>query len=239
MSVLNDAFVWLNDPLNWQGTDGVPHRAAEQLQITAVAVGVGALIALPVAFLMGHFRRGGGLVVTLSNLTRAVPTFGLLVLFAASPIGFGNRATTVALTLFAIPPLLANAYTGIRGVDPDIVESARGMGLSELQVLRRVEVPLALPLVAAGFRTAVIQVVATAPLAALVGGGTLGVLISNGFGQQDYGQVLAGGILVAALAVLLELALLGVQRLVTRRVEGRRRTAAPRAVEPADAVPVL
>ncbi len=217
MSTLSDAIVWLNDPQNWQGTDGVPHRVSEQLAITAIAVGVGALVALPVAFLMGHRGRGGGAVVVLSNLSRAVPTYGLLVLFAGTSVGFGNPAATVALVFFAVPPLLANAFTGIRGVDRDVLEAARGMGLSELQVLLRVEVPLALPLIVAGVRTAAVQVIATAPLSALVGGGTLGVVIRSGFGTQRYGQVVAGGILVALLALLTEAVLLGVQRLVTLR----------------------
>ncbi len=235
VSTFDEALVWLNDPLNWQGPQGILALAGEQLGITAVAVGVGALVALPLAFALGHTGRGGGFVVATSNVSRAVPTFALLVVFASTAIGFGNRATTVALVFFAIPPLLANAYTGVRGVDPEVVEAARGMGLSELQVLARVEVPLAVPLVAAGFRTAAVQVVATAPLAALVGGGTLGAIINNGFGNQAYGQVLAGGILVAALALLVELAFVLLQRAVTPG----RRSARPRRrpVEAGDAVP--
>ena len=236
MSAVNDAVVWLNDPLNWKGPQGIPALALEQLGITAVAVGVGALVALPLAFVLGHYGRGGGFVVATSNVSRAVPTFALLVVFASTAIGFGNRATTVALIFFAIPPVLANAYTGIRGVDREVVEAARGMGLSELQVLTRVEAPLAVPLVAAGFRTAAVQVVATAPLAALVGGGTLGAIINNGFGNQNYGQVLAGGLLVAVLALLVEAAFVLLQRaLAPRRRSSRVRT---RPVEPADAVAV-
>jgi ABC-type proline/glycine betaine transport system permease subunit len=117
MSAVSDAVVWLNDPLNWKGPQGIPALALEQLGITAVAVGVGALVALPLAFVLGHYGRGGGFVVATSNVSRAVPTFALLVVFASTAIGFGNRATTVALIFFAIPPVLANAYTGIRGVD--------------------------------------------------------------------------------------------------------------------------
>jgi osmoprotectant transport system permease protein len=215
VSAIGDAVVWLNDPLNWQGREGIPNLALDQLQITAVAVGVGALVALPVALVLGHYGRGGGVVVALGNLTRAIPTYALLTIFASSPIGFGNRATTVALMVFAVPPILANTYTGIRQVDRDIVESARGMGLSEGQLLRRVEVPLAVPLIAAGFRTAVVQVLATATLSAFVGGGTLGLIITNGFGTQDYGKVIAGGVLVAALAVLVDLLLGAVERAVT------------------------
>ena len=215
MSVLHDAYVWLNDPLNWQGPQGVPHLTFEHLQITAAAVAIGAVVALPLALWLGHTGRGGGFTVVLSNVSRAVPTLALLVIFATTTIGFGDRATILALGLFAIPPLLTNAYVGMRGVDPDVVEAARGMGMGPLALLLRVELPLALPLLAAGFRTAVVQVVATATLAAYVGGGGLGVIINNGFGEQDQGQVVAGGILVASLAVIAELLLAYGQRVVT------------------------
>ena len=236
MSALGDAVTWLNDPLNWQGAEGVPTLALKQLRITAVAVGVGACIALPVAALLGHYRRGGGFVVATSNVSRAVPTLALLIVFASTAVGFGDRATTVALVFFAIPPLLANTYTGVRGVDADVVESARGMGLSERQVILRVELPLAVPLIAAGLRTAAVQVVATAPLAALVGGTTLGLVITSGFANQDYGKVVAGGILVAALAVLTEVVFVLLQRAVTPRRRSVRAT--PDPVEATDAVPV-
>jgi osmoprotectant transport system permease protein len=228
MSDLHDAIVWLNDPLNWKGRDGVPYLTYEHLYISFLAVLLAALVALPVALTLGHLRRGGGFTVTVSNVSRAVPTLALLTVFAVTPIGFGNRATIIALALFAIPPLLTNTYVGVRGVDADVVEAARGMGMSERSVLLRVELPLALPLVAAGFRTAAVQVVATATLAALVGGGGLGTIINSGFGQQDTGQIIAGGILVAALAVIVELLLALVQAAVTparqRRRLGRRVT---------------
>jgi osmoprotectant transport system permease protein len=123
----------------------------------------------------------------------------------------------VALTLFALPPLLTNAFVGVRGVDADVVEAARGNGMSGWQVLRRVELPLALPLLAAGVRTAAVQVVATATLAAYVGGGGLGRFIADGFGQADPAQTAAGGLLVAALALSVELCLGFVQRRLTPR----------------------
>ncbi|MGZ4596834.1 MAG: ABC transporter permease [Actinomycetes bacterium] len=237
MSVLDQALVWLNDPLNWQGRNGVPYLTWEHVYISAMAVGLGALVALPLALFLGHTGRGGGLTVVITNVSRAIPTLALLTVFAATAIGFGNRATILALAVFAVPPLLTNTYIGVRGVDADIVEAARGMGLSESSILRRVELPLALPLVAAGFRTASVQVVATAGLAALVGGGGLGTIINNGFGQQDQGEIVAGGILVALLALLTEGTLALVQRAVTpgrtRRV--RRRTG-PKPREAADAV---
>ena len=189
MSLVGDTVAWLLDGSHWTGTDGVPARTLEHVQVSVTAVVLAAVLALPLAFLLGHTRRGGGLVGGLSNASRAVPTFAVLVLLAATPVGFGNRATVVALVLFAIPPLLTNAYVGVRDVDPEVLEAARGMGMTGMQVLRRVELPLALPLVAAGVRTAAVQVVATATLAAYVGGGGLGRLIAEGSPDQLIAQV--------------------------------------------------
>ncbi|HSR21911.1 MAG TPA: ABC transporter permease [Candidatus Eisenbacteria bacterium] len=236
MNILHEAFVWLNDPLNWHGPQGVPYLTYQHLYISGAAVLLAALVALPLALALGHTGRGGGFTVVLTNVSRAVPTLALLTIFAVTPIGFGNPATILALAVFAIPPLLTNAYVGVRGVDSDIVEAARGMGLSGRAVLVKVELPLALPLIAAGFRTAAVQVVATATLAALVGGGGLGVIINTGFAQQNQGQIVAGDLLVAALAVLTEAVLALVQRSVT---PGRVRRRSARNVRKAsDAVSV-
>jgi osmoprotectant transport system permease protein len=157
-----------------------------------------------------------------------VPTLALLTLFAVSPIGFGDRATTIALALFAIPPILTNTFVGFRGVDADVREAARAMGMSRGQVIGRVDLPLAMPLVMTGIRTAAVQVVATAGLAALVGGGGLGQIINLGFGQQNYGEMIAGAVLVAALALLTEGVLVVVAILV---VPGPRRRVRPGAVQ--------
>jgi osmoprotectant transport system permease protein len=207
MSVWHDAVVYLNDPFNWTSTNGILDLLGQHLRISVVAVAVAMVIAIPVGALLGHTGRGGGFTVALSNVSRAVPTLALLTLFAVTPIGFGPRATTIALALFAIPPILSNTYVGFREVDPDVVEASRAMGLSGRQVLVQAELPLAAPLLMTGVRTAAVQVVATTTLAALVAGGGLGRIINLGFGQQDYGVVLAGAILVAALAVLTELLL--------------------------------
>lgn len=215
MDLLREAFVWLNDPLNWQGTHGVPYLTYEHLWISFLAVALAALVALPVALWLGHVGRGGGFTVVVSNVSRTVPVLALLTVFAASGVGFGNKPTILALAVFAVPPLLTNAYVGIREVDRDVVEAARGMGLSGLSVLLRVELPLAVPLLVAGLRTAAVQVVATATLAALVGGGGLGTIINDGFGQQDRPQIMAGGLLVAAVALLVEGLLALLQRRVT------------------------
>jgi osmoprotectant transport system permease protein len=207
MSVWQDAVVYLNDPYNWTRTNGILDLLGQHLTISAVAVAAAMVIAIPVGALLGHTGRGGGFTVALSNVSRAVPTLALLTLFAVTPIGFGPRATTIALALFAIPPILSNTYVGFREVDRDVVEASRAMGLSGRQVVVQAELPLAAPLLMTGVRTAAVQVVATTTLAALVAGGGLGRIINLGFGQQDYGVVLAGAILVAVLAVMTELLL--------------------------------
>lgn len=224
MSLVGDTGRWLADDENWSGPGGVPARLLEHVTVSVSAVVIAAVLALPLAFWLGHTGRGGTLVVGLSNASRAVPTFAVLVLLVATPVGFGDRATVVALVLFAVPPILTNAYIGVRDVDRDVREAARGMGMSGRELLRRVEAPLALPLVAAGLRTASVQVVATATLAAYVGGGGLGRFVADGFGRADPAMTAAGGVLVAALALVTELVLGAVQRRVTpgpRRVRRR------------------
>lgn len=236
MTLFNEAFVWLNDPLNWTGRAGVPFLTFEHLYISFGAVLLAAAAVVPLALVLGHRGTGGGFPVVVTNVSRAIPTLALLIVFAATGIGLGNRSTVIALAVFAAPPLLTNTFVGVRGVDRDVVEAARGMGLSEWRILRSVELPLAVPVIAGGFRTAAVQVVATATLAALVGGGGLGTIINSGFGQQDRGQIIAGGLLVAALALVTEGVLALVQRAVT---PGRaRRWARGRTRDAADAVAV-
>jgi osmoprotectant transport system permease protein len=216
MSLLSDTGVWLGDLAHYRGVDGVPHRLAEHLTLTGIAVGVAALVALPIGLLLGHLRRGGTVVTAVANASRAVPTLGVLIVFSGiAAIGIGNRAAALALVLFAIPPILVNAYVGVAGVEREVVEAARGMGMGEGGVLLRVELPLALGLVVAGLRTAVVQVIATATLAAYVGGGGLGTFINNGYGRQDYPQVLGGAVWVAGLALFAEVVMAGLQRAAT------------------------
>jgi osmoprotectant transport system permease protein len=207
VNLLGDAVRYLNDPFNWTRRGGILELLGEHLRISALAVLAAMLIALPVGVLLGHTGRGGGFTVALSNVSRAVPTLALLTVFAVTPIGFGPTATTIALAVFAVPPILTNTYVGFRSVDRDVVEAARAMGMGGRQVVLRAELPLAAPLLMTGVRTAAVQVVATATLAALVAGGGLGRIITLAFAQQDYGAVLAGAILVAVLAVLTELVL--------------------------------
>jgi osmoprotectant transport system permease protein len=213
MSLVADTAQWLLDGSHWSGSEGVPHRLLVHLGISAASVGLAALVALPPAVLLGHARSRWGIVlVAVSNATRALPVFGVLIILASTSLGLSTRSTVLALTLFAIPPLLSNAFLGVRDVDTDVVEAARGNGMSGLQVLRSVELPLALPLIAAGFRTSAVQVVATATLAAYVGGGGLGQFINEGFARGDQPETAAGGVLVALLALLVELVLAQVQR---------------------------
>lgn len=225
MDVVTDALAWLNDPLNWTGRGGVLVLAREHLVISVVAVALAAAVALPVGIGLGHRRRGGGVTVVLANTSRALPTFALLTIFASAGL-FGGSATTLAVAIFAVPPILTNAYTGVLEVDPDVRDAAQGMGMSAWASLVLVELPLALPLIAAGLRTAAVQVVATVPLAAFVGGTSLGSLIASGLALQRYGQVLAGGVLVAGLCLLVEAVLAGVQHALTPRPMRRRATVA-------------
>ncbi|WP_425954620.1 ABC transporter permease [Xylanimonas sp. McL0601] len=214
--VVEEALRYLNDPLVWTRPGGVLDLLGEHLLMTAAAVGIAAAVALPLGAWLGHSGRGSGPVVALSNTSRALPTLAIILLLATAGL-FGNTATVIAAAVFAMPVLLAGSYDGVRGADPAARDAARGLGISPAHVLWQVEVPLAVPLVAAGVRTAVVQVVATIPLAALAGGGGLGQIIAFGMGTQRYGQVLAGGVLVAALCLLIDGVLAVAQRLATPR----------------------
>jgi osmoprotectant transport system permease protein len=232
MSLVADTARWLADSEHWSGPNGIPARLLEHITVSGLSVLIAAALALPLAFWLGHTGRGGALVVGLSNASRAVPTFAVLVILVATPVGFGDRATVVALVLFAVPPILTNAYVGVRDVDVDARQAAVGMGMSGRQLLREVEVPLALPLVAAGIRTASVQVVATATLAAYVGGGGLGRFVADGFGRADPAMTAAGGVLVAALALVTELVLGAVQKRVTPGERPSRRPVVVQDVQP-------
>ncbi|MFA3841175.1 ABC transporter permease [Streptomyces aureus] len=215
MSAISGAYDWLTTEANWQGQKGVWHRLAEHLYFSGVTLAVSCLIALPLALWLGHIGKGGGLAVNISNAGRAVPTLAVLVLLTLTPLGrHGDLPTFIALVLFAVPPLLTNAYIGMREVDRAVVEAARGMGMSGGQVFRRVELPLAYPMVMTGVRLAAVQVIATATLAAMAGKGGLGRIITAGFNLQDTPQVVAGAVLVALLALLVEGVLAGAGRVL-------------------------
>ncbi|MCT2590017.1 ABC transporter permease [Streptomyces sp. N2-109] len=231
MDMVSGAWEWLITGANWSGEGGAWQRLSEHLVLTVVSLGLACAIALPIAFWLGHIGRGGALAVNISNAGRAVPTFAVLVLLTLSPLGeYGSWPTIVALVLFAVPPLLTNAYVGLREADRDVVEAARGMGMNGRQLLVRVELPLAFPLIMTGVRSASVQVVATATLAALPGGGGLGRIITAGFNTYDTPQVVAGALLVAALALLVEAVLVVASRLfdpVRRRAGAERKAARP------------
>ncbi|MEU6981825.1 ABC transporter permease [Streptomyces sp. NPDC046324] len=221
MNTLSATWEWLTSAANWSGDNGIRHRLAEHLYLTVVCLALSCAIALPVALTLGHLGKGGALAVNLSNVGRAVPTFAVLVLLLLSPIGsYGEWPTIIALVLFAVPPLLTNAYVGMRGVDADVVRAARGMGMTGRQMLFGVELPLALPLILTGVRIAAVQLVATATVAALAGGGGLGRIITAGFNLASTPQVVAGAVLVALFALVVEGVFEGAQRLAPSWARG-------------------
>jgi osmoprotectant transport system permease protein len=228
---------WFADPANWTGTNGLATRLVEHLEITVITVVVATLIALPVGLWLGHIGRGGALATNVSYIGRAAPTFAILVILALAddPFGRNQFSTVTALVLFAVPVILTNAYVGVQGVDRDAVDAARGMGLSGRQVLTRVEVPLAAPLIVSGLRLATTQVIATATIAALVAGGGLGRIITGGFARQDDAQLLAGSIVVAALALAAEGGFSLLQRRIARRPGQQPAAVAAPPLTPADA----
>lgn len=226
-SAVGDAVRYLNDPLSWTRRGGILDLLADHLWMTLVAVALAAVVALPLGVLLARLRRGSAVVVSAANLTRALPTLALLYIFT-SAIGFGQRPTILAVAIFAVPPILSNTFTGLREVDPAARDAGRGMGMSRGRLLTSVELPLALPLIGAGLRTAVVQVIATVSLASLVGGGGLGLIISNGIFTQRFGQAMAGALLVVVLALGVEALLAVGQRVLTpapMRTVGRRRGA--------------
>lgn len=219
MSLPAEVLDWFTTAEHWRGDFGVPHRLTEHTLMSLGALAVALVIGLPLGIWLGHRGRGGAVAINLSNIGRAVPSLAILALVQQAiglsgwP-GFGARPALVALIALAVPPLVTNAYVGMRGVDRDVVEAARGMGMTGAELLWRVELPIALPLVMAGVRTAAVQVVATATLAAVTAWGGLGRFIVDGFGQRDNAQIVAGALLVGLLALVTELVLARLQRMV-------------------------
>jgi len=211
MNFLNQALSYIFTADNWAGNAGLGARILEHLQYTAVAVAVSALIAIPIGMIIGHTGRGAFLVVTAVNALRALPTLGVLLL-GVLLWGLGLLPPTVALTLLGIPPLLAGTYAGIANVDPKVVDAATSMGMTNWRVLTRVEVPIALPLILGGLRTATLQVVATATVAAYASLGGLGRYLIDGIKVREFHIALVGALMVTVLALLLD----GVLALVVR-----------------------
>jgi osmoprotectant transport system permease protein len=221
MNLFAQVWSWLTDPLNWHKSflgRGIPFHIVKHLEYTGLAILIAAVIAVPIGIYIGHTGRGGFLVVGIANAFRALPELGLVVLLVLiMGIALAERALTIALVALAIPPLLAGTYAGIRNVDRDVVDAARGMGMRERDVVLKVEVPIALPLILGGLRAATLQVIATATIAAFVSLDGLGRYVVDGqrFGGVDgYAEMAGGAVLIAALAITVELVLAGVQRLV-------------------------
>lgn len=226
MGLLADTWAWLTSAAAWRGAGidpGILVRVYEHMSMSLQAVGLAALVVLPVGLYVGHARRLEFVAISVGNIGRALPSFGILgIAFIITttldvPGVLGFWATFIALVLLAIPPILTNAYVGIKGVDADTVEAARGMGMSERDILLRLELPLAAPLIVAGLRLAAVQVVATATLGAVVAWGGLGRYIVDGMAARNHVVLLGGAILVAVFAILTELAFAILERIVSPR----------------------
>lgn len=203
MTFLHDLFVWFNDPLNWSGTDGVPRRVFEHLVLSIGALLIACAVALPSGALLGRSRFKGTVLINVANIGRSVPSFAVLVL-GVIWLGLGTSPTMIALVLLAIPPIFVLTFTAVRQVDPAVVDSARGMGMTKGRLLRRVQLPVARPLIINGVRLASAAVIATATLSALVGGGGLGRFVVDGFSVRNFAEVTAGTLLVVGLVLLSE-----------------------------------
>ena len=216
MDPLSATIAWLVDPAHWSGGDGIPIRLWEHVLISAVSVLAAAAVALPVGAFIGHTGRGVAIAINLANIGRAVPSYAILVIvlpisLRLAPelgydpgLGLSEIPTFTAMTALAIPPILVSTYAGLREVDRDIVEAARGMGMREGQILGRIEIPLALPIILGGIRTAAVQVVATATLGAVVAYGGLGRYLIDGIARNENDRLFAGVVLVAGLALIVE-----------------------------------
>jgi osmoprotectant transport system permease protein len=213
VSFFSYAWNWLTQAQQWHGPDGIPVRLLEHLGYTGLSLLFATLIALPLGVIIGHTGRGAFAVVNLANVWRSIPTLGLLVLMVII-LGFSVATWLVPLVALAIPPILVNAYEGVLGVDRGLKDAARGMGMTSRQVLLKVEVPVALPLILLGLRTAAIFVVATATIAAEIGLGGFGRYIIDGLATNNYGEVAGGALLVVGLALVVQVSFVGVRRLV-------------------------
>jgi osmoprotectant transport system permease protein len=214
--MINDLLDWLTDPAHWQGADGVPARLGEHLGYTLTALAIALAIAVPLGLYVGHTGRGGVLLVGAGNVVRALPTLGLItflfLLFTES-----RTATIIGLVVLAVPPILAGTYAGLQATDRTVVDAAEGVGMTGWQRLWQVELPISLPLLLGGVRNAVLQLVATAAVAAYVGLGGLGRFLLDGLAILDYAEVVAGALLTALLAIALDLIVAGIQRAAVPR----------------------
>jgi osmoprotectant transport system permease protein len=216
MNLLVEGFLWIFDPAHATGPDGVLTRLGQHLAISFLVLVIASVIAIPLGYLIGHTGRGRGLTIALTGGFRALPTLGLIIILALW-LGIGLGAPVIALIVLAVPPILAGAYSGFEAVDRMTVDAARAIGMTEWQIVGKVEIPLGLPLLMGGLRSGMLQIIATATLADYVGAGGLGHFIFLGLKTQDYPQMLAGSILVIALALVSEGIFAILQRLVVPR----------------------
>lgn len=224
---MNEVIAWFADPASWQGETGIPVRLAQHIGISVVSILVATLVALPLGLWIGHTGRWATAAINIANIGRAVPSYAVIVIIlpvslALSPeYGLNLIPTFLAMVLLAIPPILVNTCAGLQGVDRELLEAGRGMGLRERGVLADLELPLAAPVIVGGFRTAVLNVIATATIGAVVGFGGLGRFILDGRTQgiAGTGELIGGAILVAVLAVSVDLLLAVVQRAAARRAD--------------------
>jgi osmoprotectant transport system permease protein len=224
-------FGYLFDGASWRWSESgtIPHLLLQHVEYTLLTLVVSAAIALPIGLWIGHTNRGAFLAINIGNAGRSLPTFGLLSLIVTL-IGIGLRPVLIVLVVLAVPPILAATYAGIRSVDKAAVDAAVGMGMRPMQVLFRAEVPMALPLIVSGLRSAVLQVCATATVAAYVGLGGLGRLLIDGLSRNQYDKVFAGAVLVALLAIALDLLGAAAERAIVSpgvRTRRERRTRTP------------
>jgi osmoprotectant transport system permease protein len=203
VNIFAAAIAWLFDPQHYGGQDGLDTRSLEHIMISLLVLGIACVIAIPIGYLIGHTGRGRA-IITVSGGVRALPSLGVMILVALA-VGVGLEAPVVALVILAIPSILAGAYAGLDAVDRQTIDAARAIGMTGWQILWQVEIPLGLPLLMGGLRSASLQIIATATLADYVGAGGLGHFLFLGLQTQDYPQMLAGSIVVVVLALLSEL----------------------------------
>ncbi len=214
---------YISQAANWTEAGGISDLLTQHLYYTALSVLVAAVVAIPLGILIGHTGRGSFVVIGLSNAARAVPSLGLLVLIVLL-LGTGVEPIILVLAVLAVPPILTATAAGVHGADREAVHAARAMGMTAGQIVTQVELPLALPLVISGLRSATLQVVATATVAAFAAGGALGQLLISGQRNNDYSQMFAGAVLVALLAIVLDILLGLVGWLAARRARPRSKT---------------
>ncbi|MFI6829368.1 MULTISPECIES: ABC transporter permease [unclassified Kribbella] len=195
---------YLTDAYNWSGNEGIWARILEHLWYTFAALGISAVIALPIGLRIGHTRRGAFLAINLGNAARALPSLGLLMLAVLITDQIGFVPVLIALVALGVPPILASTYAGLSGVDPATIDAARGMGMTGREILTKVEIPIAMPLIISGLRGAALQIVSTATIAALVALGGLGRYVVDGLKLRDFPQMFTGALLVALLAIAID-----------------------------------